>query len=94
MNKSSFNILLIIEIIAGLISVGLLLSDLGGFSYLIGMAVFAVVLLPFFVCLKKAKNESKKAKIRRNILLVMLIPTVIALATVAYVIVGLVIYFI
>ncbi len=94
MSKSTFNILFIIEVIAGLISVGLLLSDLGGFSYLIGMAVFAVVLLPFFVCLKKAKNESKKAKIRRNIFLVMLIPTIIALAAIAYVVVGLIIYFI
>lgn len=93
MKKTSFTILLVIEIIAGLIAVGLLLSDLGALSYLIGIAIFAVVLLPFFVCLKKANNESKKEKIRRNILLVMLIPTVIALVAIAYVVVGLVIYF-
>jgi O-antigen/teichoic acid export membrane protein len=93
MKKTSFTILLVIEIIAGLIAVGLLLSDLGALSYLIGIAIFAVVLLPFFMRLKKENNESRKEKIRRNILLVMLIPTVIALVAIAYVVVGLVIYF-
>lgn len=93
MKKSSFTILLIIEIIAGLLAFGLLLSDLGGLSYLIGIAVFAVVLLPFFARLKKETNESRKAKIRRNILLVMLIPMAIALIAIAYVVIGLAIYF-
>ena len=93
MKKASFTILFIIEIILGLISVGLMLSDLGGFSYLIGMAIFAVVLLPFFVCLKRANSELKKEKIRRNILLVMLIPSAIAIILIAYVVVGLAIYF-
>lgn len=94
MKKTPFIILLIIEIIAGLISVGLLLSDLGAVCYLIGIAVFAVVLFPFFVCLKKTDDESKKAKIRRNMLLVMLIPSVIAIISIAYVVVALLIYFI
>lgn len=93
MKKTSFTILLVIEIIAGLIAVGLLLSDLGALSYLIGIAIFAVVLSPFFMCLKRENDESRKEKIRRNILLVMLIPTVIALVAIAYVVVGLVIYF-
>jgi heme/copper-type cytochrome/quinol oxidase subunit 2 len=93
MKKTSFTILFIIEIIAGLIAVGLLLSDLGALSYLIGIAIFAVVLLPFFVCLKKANNESKKEKIRRNIFLVMLIPSAIAIIAIAYVVVSLAIYF-
>jgi heme/copper-type cytochrome/quinol oxidase subunit 2 len=94
MKKSSFTILFIIEIIAGLISVGLLLSDWGATSYLIGIAIFAVVLLPFFVCLIRANDESKKAKIRRNILLVMLIPAIIAIVTIIYVVVALLTYFI
>lgn len=94
MKKSSFTILFIVEIIAGLLAFGLLLSDLGGLSYLIGIAVFAVVLLPFFARLKKETDESRKAKIRRNILLVMLTPMVIALIAIAYVVVGLVIYFV
>ena len=93
MKKTTFTILLIIEIIAGLIAVGLLLSDLGALSYLIGIAIFAVVLLPFFMRLKKENDESRKEKIRRNIFLVMLTPMVIALIAIAYVVVGLVIYF-
>ena len=94
MKKSPFTILLIIEIIAGLIAVGLLLSDLGVASYLIGIAVFAVVLFPFFMCLKKENDESKKEKIRRNMLLVMLIPSIIAIISIAYVVVALLICFI
>ena len=93
MKKTTFTILLIIEIIAGLIAVGLLLSDLGAVSYLVGIAIFAVVLLPFLMRLKKENNESRKEKIRRNIFLVMLTPMVIALIAIAYVVVGLVIYF-
>ena len=93
MKKTTFTILLIIEIIAGLIAVGLLLSDLGALSYLIGIAIFAVVLLPFLMRLKKENNESRKEKIRRNIFLVMLTPMVIALIAIAYVVISLVIYF-
>ena len=93
MKVPSFTILLIIEIISGLIATGLLLSDLGALSYLVGIIVFAVVLLPFFKRLKKENDELRKEKIRRNILLVMLIPTAIAIITVAYVAVGLIIYF-
>ena len=94
MKKSPFTILLIIEIIAGLIAVGLLLSDLGVASYLIGIAVFAVVLFPFFMRLKKENDESKKEKIRRNMILVMLIPSIIAIISIAYVVVALLICFI
>jgi O-antigen/teichoic acid export membrane protein len=94
MDKKTFTILLVIEIIAGLLAVGLLLSDLGALSYLIGILVFSVVLLPCFMYLKKENDESRKVKIRRNILLVMLIPIAIALITIAYVVVGLIIYFI
>ena len=94
MKKTPFIILIAIEIIAGLIAVGLLLSDLGVFSYLLGIAVFALVLFPFFIRLKKENDESKKEKIRRNMLLVMLIPSVIAVIAIAYVVVALLIYFI
>ena len=94
MKKSSFTILFFIEIIAGLIAGGFLLSDLGAVSYLVGIAIFAVVLFPFFVRLKKADAESKKAKIRRNMLFVMLIPSIIAIIAIAYVVVALLIHFI
>ena len=94
MKRTPFIVLLIIEIIASLISTGLLLSDYGVYSYLFGIVVFTLVLCPFFFCLKKEDNEVKKEKIRRNMLLVMLIPSIIAIVIVAYVVVALAIYFI
>ena len=94
MKKTPFIVLLVFEIIAGLISIGLLLSDLGIGSYLIAAAIFAAVLYPFFRLLKQENDESKKAKIRRNMLLVMLIPTVIAIIAIIYVSVLLITYFI
>lgn len=93
MKKTPFTILIVIEIIAGLIAMGLLLSDLGIGSYLFAAVVFAAVLFPFFRRLKGETDESKKAKIRRNILLVMLIPSVIAIVAIVYVVVGLAVYF-
>ena len=58
--KKQFVILLSIEIIAGLIAIGLLLSDLGICSYLFGIVVFTLVLCPFFKCLKEENDELKK----------------------------------
>ena len=92
--KKQFVILLSIEIIAGLIAIGLLLSDLGICSYLFGIVVFTLVLCPFFKCLKEENDELKKEKICRNMLLVMLIPSIIAIIAIAYVVVALLIYFI
>jgi hypothetical protein len=94
MKKSTFNILITIEIIAGFISMGLLLSDMGPWCYLVAAVIFSVVLLPFFIAMKKAQKESTKAKIRLAAALVMLIPTVIAIVVSALVIIALVICFI
>lgn len=85
--------LLIAELLVSLIAMGLLLANLGVFSYLIGAAVFGAVLTPFFLKLKKTADESQKAKIRRNMLLVMLLPIVIAAGAVIAVVVALFMYF-
>lgn len=94
MKKTLFAVLLTIEIILGFLSMGLLLSDMGAWCYLVAAAIFTVVLLPFFIGLKKAQKESTKAKIRLAAALVMLIPTVIAIVVSGSVIIALVLYFI
>ena len=74
MKKDLFILAMIVEGIAALISMGLLFSDVGAVIYPISLAIFAAVLFPFYLSLKKATDEKKKEKIRRNMALVMLIP--------------------
>ena len=93
MKKIPFIILLTFEIIAGLISAGLLLSDYGVCSYVLGSIVLALMLYPFLRRLKRASSEEEKAKIRRTALWVMLIPAAVALVVVAYVVIALIAYF-
>lgn len=92
MKKAPFIFLLTIELVLGMISMGLLLAELGAICYLIAAVIFAAVLTPFFIKLKKTEDEEKKAKIRRNALLIMLTPIAIALlvviATVVILIIG------
>lgn len=93
MEKKPFYILLIFELFADMIAMGLLFSDLGALIYLIAAVLFALVLTPFFICLAKAKDEARKARIRRNMLLVMLIPAAIAIVVVLAVVVTMLAYF-
>ena len=76
-----------------LVSMGLLFSDMGAIIYLFAAAVFAAVLAPFAICLKKEPDEAKKRKIRRNMALVLLIPIVIAAVAVALVVAALMILY-
>lgn len=93
MKKTPFIIFLVIELFAGLIAMGLLFSDVGTFIYLIAAVVFAAVLIPFFLRLNKETDELKKAKIRRNMLLIMLIPTIVAILVVVAVVASMIAYF-
>ena len=61
---------------------GLLLSALGVFSYLVAAVVFTAVLMPFFKKLKHTEKETEKIKIRRKVLLIMLLPTAVAIIVV------------
>lgn len=93
MKKATFVFLLIIEIIAGLIAAGLMLSDFGVCSYALGAVVLALMLFPFLRRLKKTDCEAEKAKIRRRAVIFMFIPTAIALVVVASVVAALIAYF-
>lgn len=93
MKKVPFCILLTIELLVGLIAMGLLLSNIGAFSYLVAGVVFAAALTPFFLKLKKTEEEAQKAKIRRNMFLVMLLPIAAAMVAVIVVVVSLFSYF-
>ena len=89
MTKKTFIILLTIEVFLAMIAMGLMLSDLGAYCYLVAAVLFTVVLTPFFIKLKKTEDEAKKNIIRRNILLVMLLPIAIALVLFVLVVIAL-----
>ena len=93
MKKDTFIVVMAIEGLAALVSMGLLFSDVGAVIYLIALAVFAAVLAPFYIRLKQESDEAKKRKIRRNMALVLLIPIVAAVVAIAIVVISLMIYF-
>lgn len=88
MAKTTFAVLMIVETLAALISMGLLFSDVGAMIYPISIAIFAAVLAPFYLWMKKAE-EAKKRKIRLWMVLIMSIPIVVAIATVVMVVIAL-----
>ena len=89
MKKDTFIVVMVIEGLAALVSMGLLFSDVGAVIYLIALAVFAAVLAPFYIRLRKEPDETKKRKIRRNMALVLLIPIVAAVVAVILVVTAL-----
>ena len=89
MKKDTFIVVMALEGFAALVAMGLMFSDMGAVIYLISLALFAVVLSPFYLRLRKETDEAKKRKIRRNMALVLLIPIVAALILVTIVIIGL-----
>ena len=93
MKKDLFVVVMIIEGLMALVSMGLLFSDMGAIIYLFAAVVFAAVLAPFAIRLKKEPDEAKKRKIRRNMALVLLIPIVIAAVAVALVVAALMILY-
>ena len=93
MTKSTFITLMIVETLVALVSMGLLFSDVGALIYPISLAIFAVVLAPFYLWLKKTDEEAKKRKIRLWMVLIMLLPIVAAMIAVVYVVTILMLYF-
>ena len=93
MKKSTFIALMIVETLMALISMGLLFSDVGAAIYPISLAIFAVVLAPFYLWLKKTDEEAKKRKIRLGMVLTMLLPIAAAMIAVLYVVTALMLYF-
>ena len=88
MTKTTFVILIVVETLAALVSMGLLFSDVGAMIYPISLAIFVIVLAPFYLRLKNSE-EIKKRKIRLCMVLIMLIPIVAAIAAVAIVVIAL-----
>ena len=93
MKKDTFIVVMALEGFAALVAMGLMFSDMGAVIYPISLAIFAAVLAPFYIRLRKEPDEAKKRKIRRNMALVLLIPIVIAVVMVAVVVTALMIYF-
>lgn len=93
MKKDTFTVLMIVAVFMALPSVGLLFSDVGAIIYPISLALFSAVQAPLFLWLKMSSDEAKKRKIRLWMVLLMLIPTLVAIAAIAYVVIGLMIYF-
>lgn len=89
MKKETFIVVVIVEVLVALIAMGLLFSDVGALIYPISLAIFSAVLAPFFIRLKKESNEEKRRKIRRNMVLVMLLPIFAAIATIVLVVIAL-----
>ena len=93
MNRNMFIFVMVFEAFFALAAMGLLFSDVGALIYPISLAIFAVVLAPFYLRLKKAEDEEKKRKIRRNIALVMLLPIIAGLVAIVMVAVALMLMF-
>ena len=93
MKKEIFVPVMIAEVLADLLSMGLLFSDVGAMIYPISLALFAAVLSPFYLRLKKETEETKKRKLRLWMVLIMLIPMLAAVATIGCVIYALLLYY-
>ena len=93
MKKETFIPVMIAEVLADLVSMGLLFSDVGALIYPISLALFAAVLAPFYLRMKKEPEEVKKRKLRLWMVLIMLIPMLAAVAAIGYVVFALFLYF-
>ena len=93
MKKDTFLVVMIVEGFAALVSMGLLFSDVGALIYPISLAIFAAVLAPFYLRLKRTDEEAKKRKIRLWMALLMLIPIVAAIVAIALVVTALMLLF-
>ena len=93
MKKETFIPVMIAEVLADLVSMGLLFSDIGALIYPISLALFAAVLAPFYLRMKKEPEEVKKRKLRLWMVLIMLIPMLVAVAAIGYVVFALFLYF-
>ena len=93
MKKKTCIVLMVMETLAALVSMGLLFSDVGAMIYPISLVLFAAVLSPFYLRLKKETDEKKKRKLRLWMVLIMLIPIVAAIAAVALVVTALMLYY-
>jgi amino acid transporter len=93
MKNVLFYIILILEFLLALLMMGWMFADFGALIYLVSSVVLITIMSLFFNYLKKETDEKKRRKIRHQLLLVMLIPTVVGLCLVAFVVISLMIYY-
>ena len=93
MKNVLFYIILILEFLLALLMMGWMFSDFGALIYLVSSVVLITIMSLFLNYLKKETDEKKRRKIRRQLLLVMLIPTVVGLGLAAFVVISLMTYY-
>ena len=93
MKGSTFKTFFTVEVIVALIAMGLMFSDLGAIVYVLSAILFAAVLVPLLVAIKRADSEAKKKRLRLIIVLLTGIPIVVAVALIICVVVALLLYF-
>ena len=89
MKKETFVVVIIFETLVALVAMGLLFSDVGAMIYPISLLLFAGVLSPFWLALKKTSDEGKKRKLRLWMTLVLLLPIVAAIVAIVLVVIAL-----
>ena len=72
---------------------GWMFADFGALIYLVSSVVLIAIMSLFFNYLKKETDEKKRKKIRRQLLLAMLVPTVVGLGLAAFVVISLMTYY-
>ena len=92
MKKGTFIPVMIAEVLADLVSMGLLFSDVGAMIYPISLALFAVVLSPFYLWMKRATEEGTKRKMRLWMVLIMLLPMLAAISAIGYFVFAMMLY--
>lgn len=93
MKNVLFYIILILEFLLALLMMGWMFADFGALIYLVSSVVLIAIMSLFFNYLKKETDEKKRRKIRHQLLLAMLVPTVVGLGLAAFVVISLMTYY-
>ena len=89
MKKALYLILLLAELFVGFLMVSLVWVNIGWLPCVITLALWAVLLVWQIVTLKKNSDAEKARKIKRNIALIMLIPSTLYVVMLLWLIVAL-----
>ena len=89
MKKALYLILLLAELFIGFLMVSLVWVNIGWLPCVITLALWAVLLVWQIVTLKKNSDAEKARKIKRNIALIMLIPSTLYVVMLLWLIVTL-----
>lgn len=93
MKKTLYIILLAVEILVGLLMMGLVYSNVGWLACVVILGAVAAFLVPRISRLKRTEDGAARKKLLRQIALIVLIPAAVGLALSAYVVISLILYF-